>query len=102
MAWLGVDSDGNEIISDYKLIKLFDYIDENYSNESLKDCMRFKSVDAIKRNLEDMYITGIEDSDYGRLPYGYDYKLEYVDLPKGTIKKIIGRELTWEDGTVEI
>ena len=26
----------------------------------------------------------------------------YIDLPKGTIKKIIGRELTWEDEPVEL
>ena len=27
---------------------------------------------------------------------------ECVELPKGTIKKLIGRELTWEDDPVEL
>ena len=26
----------------------------------------------------------------------------YVELPKGTIKKLIGRDLTWEDDAVEL
>lgn len=27
---------------------------------------------------------------------------KYVELPKGSIKKLIGRELKWEDSPVEI
>ena len=27
---------------------------------------------------------------------------DYVELPKGSIKKLIGRELTWNDETVEL
>jgi len=26
----------------------------------------------------------------------------YIDLPKGSIRKLIGRELTWEDEPVEL
>lgn len=59
--------------------------------------------------------------DYDRGEYIYDYKPvrrgyltwgqesidgeelgDCVELPKGTIKKIIGRELTWEDEPVEL
>lgn len=29
-------------------------------------------------------------------------KTHYIDLPKGTIKKLIGRELKWEDEPVKI
>jgi len=28
--------------------------------------------------------------------------VEYVGLPKGSIKKLIGKELSWEDDPVEI
>ena len=31
----------------------------------------------------------------------YEYSMCLV-LPKGSIKKLIGRELTWEDNTVEL
>ena len=27
---------------------------------------------------------------------------DYVKLPKGSIKKLIGRDLTWDDDTVEL
>lgn len=27
---------------------------------------------------------------------------EYVDIPKGSIEKLIGRKLTWEDEPVEL
>lgn len=30
------------------------------------------------------------------------YEEDYVVLPKGTIKKLIGRELTWEDDAVAL
>lgn len=31
-----------------------------------------------------------------------EYESELVLLPKGSIKKLIGRELTWEDEPVEL
>lgn len=34
--------------------------------------------------------------------FGYEGNRYYVGLPKVTIKKIIGRELTWQDEPVEI
>lgn len=30
------------------------------------------------------------------------YSSQYVELPKGTIAKLIGREMTWEDEPVKI
>lgn len=36
-------------------------------------------------------------------PYKDDYVLiDTIELPKGTIEKIIGRKLTWEDEPVEL
>nr|DAL47933.1 MAG TPA_asm: hypothetical protein [Caudoviricetes sp.] len=31
-----------------------------------------------------------------------DRVYDYVELPKGSIKKLIGRELSWEDEPVEL
>ena len=33
---------------------------------------------------------------------GFWNSFESVQLPKGSIKKLIGRELTWEDEAVEL
>lgn len=34
--------------------------------------------------------------------YGYETNGFRILLPKGTIKKLIGRDLTWEEGPVNI
>lgn len=34
--------------------------------------------------------------------FWYDCGGDCVELPKGTIKKLIGRELTWEDKPIEL
>lgn len=36
------------------------------------------------------------DDDY------YWYSPRYISLPKGTIKKLIGRDLIWDDAPVEL
>ena len=61
MAWVGINGNGNEIISDAKLTKSKD---------------------------GSLWIKG-----------GY-YNL--IILPKGSIKKLIGRELEWSDEPVEL
>lgn len=43
------------------------------------------------------YLYWTEDYDKEGDPIG-----KSVELPKGTIKKLIGRELTWEDEPVEL
>ena len=43
---------------------------------------------------------------YGVWEYYESYESEYInfliELPKGTIQKMIGRELTWSDNPVEL
>lgn len=34
--------------------------------------------------------------------YGFHSDSECIKLPRGTIKKLIGRDLTWEDNPVEL
>ena len=38
----------------------------------------------------------------GLIPFGVEYTGDNVYLPKGTIKKLIGRKLTWKDVPVEL
>lgn len=37
-----------------------------------------------------------------RNSFWIEYTGDYLYLPKGSIKKLIGRELTWEDEPVEL
>ena len=34
--------------------------------------------------------------------YGFVSDANVVKLPEGTIKKLIGRDLTWEDGPIKL
>lgn len=34
--------------------------------------------------------------------YDFDHGANWFELPKGSIRKLIGRELTWEDEPVEL
>lgn len=34
--------------------------------------------------------------------YGFHSDSERIKLPKGTIKKLIGKDLTWQDNPVEL
>lgn len=43
-----------------------------------------------------------EDADYVFHGGMYYEKHSKIRLPNGTIKKLIGRDLTWEDNTVEL
>lgn len=38
----------------------------------------------------------------GKYVFDPNIKCNYVELPKGSIKKLIGRDLTWEDEPVEL
>ena len=66
--------------------------------------MAFLAVD--KNGDEYIYECKPLKSDMGYWVAVYiDYKdrvTDYVELPKGSIKKLIGRELTWEDECVEL
>lgn len=72
MAWIAVDKTGQEVLTDGK-----------------------PSRDRISRNKELSfwsYVISIE-GEYGEC---------VIDLPKGTIEKLIGRKLSWEDEPVEL
>ena len=76
MAWVAVHKDGEENIFTFKPYR------RDYNHISYK---LYKPT-----HWTDEYV-----SDYGNEYTG-------ISLPKGTIKKIIGRDLTWEDEPVEL
>ena len=76
MAWVAVDKDGKEWIFIYK-----PYREDN--NRSL-----YKLYDP--SYWSDGYVSEYGNEDTGIL------------LPKGSIKKLIGRDLTWENSSVEL
>ena len=58
---------------------------------------------AVDKNGDESVFNGkpyrVEDGEY----WDFDnHRYNYVHLPNGTIKKIIGRELTWKDEPVEL
>lgn len=76
MAWVAVDKDGKEWIFAYKPYR-------KDGNRSL-----YKLYDPSYWSDEDV-------SEYGNEDTG-------ILLPKGSIKKLIGRDLTWQDEPVEL
>lgn len=74
MAWVAVDKDGKEIISPVKP----------------------------ERNCQDMYWMCLDSVSYEVFTEEPQYEDFGVVLPKGSIKKLIGRELSWEDNPVEL
>lgn len=73
MAWLAVDSNGSETIFAEKPIR--------------SKCNVWFARVVFSINTDSETITN--DS-------------SFIELPQGSIKKLIGRDLTWEDGQVEI
>lgn len=86
MAWLAVNKDGSEVIGN-SLVKAY------YTNKNslvLKGDY-FKMDETKYTHYVDPYYNpdeGVEDVS--------------IELPTGTIEKLIGRKLTWEDEPVEI
>ena len=76
MAWVAVHKDGEENIFELKPCRR-DY-----------NCVSYKSYEPTHWSDEDV-------SEYGNGDTG-------ISLPKGTIKKLIGRDLDWSDEPVEL
>ena len=77
MAWVAVNKDGVEFIYEEKPTRSKNYWEQAIIGQEL-------SVD-----------------DWGDEEYRDIYD-DYVRLPHGSIKKLIGRELTWDDEPVEL
>ena len=92
IVWVAVDSNGDErISSNSKGFQRFIY------NEDKKD-QKVQSWDDSNKYTYDHWIEYHEDDDlsnFGAMP-------TWIFLPKGSIEKLIGRKLTWEDEPVKI
>lgn len=89
MAWLVVDKDGTERIFNFKPSRGYKHlpIDRSIAEKELDDDIWYSTCCNVD---EDGYLLFDSDLD---CTVG-------VDLPKGTIKTLIGRNLTWEDEPV--
>ena len=84
MAWVAVNKDGTEVIGENLQRARY----KNYFLQPI-DSYRFPVSEAT----EWAYV--YDDLDNG-------YQNIAIELPKGTIKKLIGKELSWEDEPVEL
>lgn len=87
MVWLAVDRDGTEKASNSPLIrrKGIGYI-----------LLGLIPVKGYTKNQRKKWANSWSTEDGNNLPFNG------IELPKGTIKKLIGRELTWKDEPVEL
>lgn len=89
MTWLAVNKDGSEVCSNNKLFKHHEVTTELIEAFGKEYEHFFKE--------EDQWCDSFSNEYYYTVP-----KFRGVVLPKGTINKLIGRELTWNDEPVEI
>lgn len=86
MVWLAVDKDGTEKISSSPLIR----------RKGIKSVMFGLCTGNYSKNKKNKWGNGWSSDSKDFLPF------MGVELPKGSILKLIGRELTWNDEPVEI
>ena len=87
--YLCVDPDGVEKASEIKPTRLYDAMKTGVP----RDYIDVHPVE--KYSPYNMWIDSASDTDYGY--YGTDYSFDGICLPKGMIKKLTGKEMTWED-----
>ena len=87
--YVGVNSDGSEIISKQKLKRYIDY------ETNKKDVMSYEDTRQPPHWMLDY--TGIEVGKTGDFPIN-----RYLTLPSGSIYRMFGISLTWEDEAREI
>ena len=89
--YLGVNSDGTEIISKMPIKRYIDY------ETNKMDVLCYNDTQKPPHWMLDY--TGISCHKHGEAPIDV-----YLTLPKGAIKKMFGFEMTWEDDykTVEL
>lgn len=91
MAWLCVDKDGTESIFDNLPVRRCNVKNIFCDISTLKIIRR-----AYTKNQYNKWSAAWSSDINDHLP------LFRIELPKGSIKKLIGRELKWEDEPVEI
>jgi hypothetical protein len=89
--WVCVDKDGTEKIRDKKPKRFFGTREEHYNN--------MISFDDSKK--KDIWISDYDHIGVENFPKCGAYTM-VVNLPKGTIEKILGYPLTWESDAVKL
>ena len=97
--WLAVNENGQEIMSD-KPLQRFNNIEANLKRgyPFNKICLD-EVIDSCNSWIYDPSIEYPTEDDYPKIGIKPASK---IFLPKGTIEKIIGREMTWKDEPVKI
>ncbi|WP_373731235.1 fructan hydrolase [Bacteroides heparinolyticus] len=86
MAVVAVNKNGSEVMAD-SLVRC--RLDKHFRIESSSD------YSFLNKDNTDFWACIYDNPDEG-------YENIAIELPKGSIKKLIGRELTWEDNPVEL
>ena len=97
MAWVAVNLDGTEVISQVE-------IERNSEIYKIKDRIWTIREEIDFENGAREWLIYVSKDEYRRngSSFGYFNKNSIIKLPQGTIEKIIGRVLTWDDEPVEI
>ncbi len=86
MTWLAVDKDGTEKVSNSVLIR----------RKYIKTIWWGSTNVFYSKNQRNKWANSFSSDESDALPY------DGVILPKGSIEKLIGKKLTWDDEPVEL
>lgn len=89
MAWLAVNENGSE--------KIFERKVKRFTKEEKTKNGRICSLKDLEEK-DGIWIEDLKREDVGT----FGIYCSSIVLPKGSIKKLIGRDLTWEDEAVEL
>lgn len=98
-----VTSDGSEAVSNELPQRAVPYIEEHAPIEggrftrSCDDALRL-----YMQNGGSGWFTGIDETDYGEYVPGEDFICDWTYLPKGTIKTLTGKKLTYSDDPIKL
>lgn len=98
--YLFVDTEGNEHLSEDEPKKTEELLDGVHTiDERIKERVDLYRQYIKKRHITEWY-TGKMDSDYG--VFGEELLTEWINLPDGTIKSGLGRQITYEESPVKV
>lgn len=101
--YIFVDSKGSEYISDWEPKRAIDYLN-SYEEAATEFSIIRQQLDLHKEDLNEGRILEwynyLTPSDYGI--FGYDLTAEWLELPKGSIKSGLGREITYEESPIRV
>ena len=104
--YLFIARDGRELASTSRPQRAVPYIIEHVPEKANSSRYWTRSREQVLEDYlksdEPGWFTSIGDTDYGDYVPGEYFEFEYVELPFGTIKKLTGSELTYNDEPLKI